>query len=144
MITNEFQYRNTKSILNDFQDTLDELEGTATRATKPKLRSIEIAAVRSQMESLSEELADYETLRTGNVKTLFSSSVLGLADLLVRARIVRGWTQAQLAEALGIAVQQVQRYESTGYVSASLSRINDVAQALDIEVSETAHLKQTA
>lgn len=144
MITNEFQYRNTKSILNDFQDTLDELEGTASRATKPKLRAIEIAAVRSQMESLSEELADYETLRTGNVKTLFSSSVLGLADLLVRARIVRGWTQAQLAEALGIAVQQVQRYESTGYVSASLSRINDVAQALDIEVSETAHLKQTA
>jgi ribosome-binding protein aMBF1 (putative translation factor) len=143
MITNEFQYRNTKSILNDFQVTLDELEETANSAVKPKLRAIEVAAVRSQMESLAEELADYESLRTGNVKTLFSSSVLGLADLLVRARIARGWTQAQLAEALGIAVQQVQRYESTGYASASLSRINDVAQALDIEISETAHLKQT-
>jgi ribosome-binding protein aMBF1 (putative translation factor) len=144
MITNEFQYRNTKSILNDFQVTLDELEETANSAAKPKLRAIEVAAVRSQMESLAEELADYESLRTGNVKTLFSSSVLGLADLLVRARIARGWTQAQLAEALGIAVQQVQRYESTGYASASLSRINDVALALDIEISETAHLKQTA
>jgi DNA-binding Xre family transcriptional regulator len=144
MITNEFQYRNTKSILSEFQDTLDELEATATSAAKPKLRAIEIAAVRSQMESLAEELADYESLRTGNVKTLFSSSVLGLADLLVRARIARGWTQAQLAEALGIAAQQVQRYESTGYASASLSRINDVAQALDIEISETARLKQTA
>ncbi len=144
MITNEFQYRNTKSILGEFQDTLDELEGTASLAPKPKLRAIEIAAVRSQMESLSEELVAYETLRTGNVKTLFSDSVLGFADLLVQARVARGWTQAQLAEALGIAVQQVQRYESTGYVSASLSRINDVAQALDIEVSETAHLKQTA
>jgi ribosome-binding protein aMBF1 (putative translation factor) len=144
MITNEFQYRNTKSILNDFQDSLDELEGTAASATKPKLRAIEMAAVRSQMESLAEELADYELLRTGNVKTLSSSSVLGLADLLVRARIARGWTQAQLAEALGIAVQQVQRYESTGYASASLSRINDVAQALEIEISETARLKQTA
>lgn len=144
MITNEFQYRNTKSILGEFQDSLDELEGTANLALKPKLRAIEIAAVRSQMESLSEELVAYETLRTGNVKTLFSDSVLGFADLLVQARVARGWTQAQLAEALGIAVQQVQRYESTGYVSASLSRINDVAQALDIEVSETAHLKQTA
>ncbi len=144
MITNEFQYRNTKSILNEFQDTLNELQETATRDAKPKLRAIEIAAVRSQMESLSEELAEYEALRTGNVKTLFSSSVLGLADLLVRARIARGWTQAQLAEALSIAVQQVQRYESTGYVSASLSRINDVAQALDIEVSETANLRRTA
>jgi ribosome-binding protein aMBF1 (putative translation factor) len=144
MITNEFQYRNTKSILSEFQDALDELEGTATSAAKPKLRAIEIAAVRSQMESLAEELADYESLRTGNVETLFSSSVLGLADLLVRARIARGWTQAQLAEALGIAAQQVQRYESTGYASASLSRINDVAKALDIEISETARLKQTA
>lgn len=144
MITNEFQYRNTKSILGEFQNTLDSLEGTADLASKPKLRAIEIAAVRSQMESLAEELVACETLRTGNVKTLFSDSVLGFADLLVRARVARGWTQAQLAEALGIAVQQVQRYESTGYVSASLSRINDVAQALDIEVSETAYLKQTA
>ena len=144
MITNAFQYRNTKSILGEFQNTLEALEGTASLAPKPKLRAIEIAAVRSQMESLSEELVAYDTLRTGNVKTLFSDSVLGFADLLVRARVARGWTQAQLAEALGIAVQQVQRYESTGYVSASLSRINDVAQALDIEVSETAHLKQTA
>lgn len=144
MITNEFQYRNTKSILGEFQDTLDELEGTASLAPKPKLRAIEIAAVRSQMESLSEELVAYETLRTGNVKTLFSDSVLGFADLLVQARVARGWTQAQLAEALGVAVQQVQRYESTGYVSASLSRINDVARALDIQVTETAHLKQSA
>jgi putative flippase GtrA len=33
---------------------------------------------------------------------------------------------------------------SRTYASASLSRINDVAQALDIEISETAHLRQTA
>lgn len=144
MITNEFQYRNTKSILTGFQGTLDELEETADLASNSKLRAIEIAAVRSQMQSLQDEVDDYDNLRTGNVRTLFSNSVLGFADLLVRARVARGWTQAQLAESLGVAVQQVQRYESTGYVSASLARINDVANVLEMEVSETAFLKQTA
>ncbi len=68
---------------------------------------------------------------------------MGLADvatLLVKARIARGWTQRRLAETLGFAEQQVQRYESTGYRSASLARICDVAAALGVSVTETAQL----
>lgn len=59
----------------------------------------------------------------------------------MKARIARGWTQRRLAEALGVAEQQVQRYESTGYRSASLARICDVAAALDVAVSERAELR---
>ncbi|MGH9089927.1 MAG: helix-turn-helix domain-containing protein [Acidimicrobiales bacterium] len=64
----------------------------------------------------------------------------GLAVLLVKARIARCWTQRDLAHALGVAEQQVQRYESTGYRSASLARICDVAGALGITVTERAVL----
>ena len=32
--------------------------------------------------------------------------------------------------------QQIQRYEETDYASASLSRVNEVIKALDIEVKE--------
>jgi HTH-type transcriptional regulator/antitoxin HigA len=40
-----------------------------------------------------------------------------------------------------IAEQQVQRYEANDYRSASLARICDVADALDIDITEQAHLR---
>ena len=52
-------------------------------------------------------------------------------------RIAKGRTQRRLAEELGVAEQQVQRYESTGYASASLARLGDVAAALGAEARET-------
>ena len=144
MITNEFQYRNTKSLLAEFETRLEALEAGAVDAARPKLRAIEIAAVRSQADSLREELQEYEALRSGAVESFTAGGVLGIAELFVKARIARGWTQAQLAEVLGIAVQQIQRYESSGYTSASLARLADVAAALGLDISETATLRRTA
>ena len=100
MITNEFQYRNTKAILAQFEAAIENLEGTASSAARPKLRAIEIAAVRSQAESLREELVDYERLRAGEVDTIAANGLLGIAELLIKARVARGWTQAGLAEAI--------------------------------------------
>jgi len=45
-----------------------------------------------------------------------------------------------LAEELGVAEQQIQRYESTGYASASLARLCDVVAALGVEVREEVSL----
>lgn len=78
---------------------------------------------------------------SGAVSTFEGSSLAELATVLVKARIARRWTQRQLAEALGIAEQQVQRYEATEYRSASLARICDVAAALDVTVTERAELR---
>ncbi|MCE7885255.1 MAG: XRE family transcriptional regulator [Actinobacteria bacterium ATB1] len=60
----------------------------------------------------------------------------------IKARIARGWTQRDLAERLGVAEQQIQRYESTQYTSASLARLSDIAKALDIDVRETVSLRK--
>jgi HTH-type transcriptional regulator / antitoxin HigA len=59
----------------------------------------------------------------------------------VKARIARGWSQRRLAAGLGVAEQQVQRYEATGYRSASLARILDVAATLGITITERAELR---
>ncbi len=45
-----------------------------------------------------------------------------------------GMTQQQLAEAVGIKFQQIQKYE-TGANRVSASRLWDIADALDVEVS---------
>ncbi len=85
---------------------------------------------------LRAELDEHEQLRAGHGSTFDATSLDELATLLVKARIARGWTQRRLAESLGVAEQQVQRYESSGYRSASLARICDVAAALNVTVTQ--------
>lgn len=140
MITNEVQYRATTAHLERFEEAARNLE--ARLGSSPtKLARLELDAVRAQAEDLRSELEDYERLRSGEVSTFEASSLAELATLLVKARIARGWTQRRLGEALGVAEQQVQRYEATGYRSASLARICDVAEALDVAVTERAELR---
>ncbi len=49
-------------------------------------------------------------------------------------RWLAGMTQQQLAQAVGIKFQQIQKYE-TGANRVSASRLWDIADALDVEVS---------
>lgn len=72
--------------------------------------------------------------------TFEATTLAGLAEALIKARIARGWTQADLAAALGVAEQQVQRYEPSRYTGAGLARLGDVASALDVEVREIVSL----
>jgi transcriptional regulator with XRE-family HTH domain len=62
---------------------------------------------------------------------------------LIKARIAKGWSQRRLAEELGVAEQQIQRYESTGYTAASLARLCDVVAALGVDVREVVSLPST-
>lgn len=63
-----------------------------------------------------------------------------IPDMLVAARIARGMTQKDLAEFMGLKMQQIQAYEADCYQSASLSRIAWVAKALGIKVSLSGEL----
>lgn len=136
MITNEVQYRTTKAHLAKFEDAAANLRNKLAAKPNDKLTRLELDAVTSQADDLSAEIAEYDKLRSGTVSTFEADSLADLAILLVKARIARGWTQRDLAKALNIAEQQVQRYEATGYRSASLARICDVAAALAITVNE--------
>jgi HTH-type transcriptional regulator/antitoxin HigA len=140
MITNEVQYRATKAHLDTFEQALANLEANASPDSRSKLAQVEIDAVRAQAGDLRAELEEYDRLRSGEVSAFEASSLAELATLLVKARIARGWTQKRLAEALGVAEQQVQRYEAAGYRSASLARICDVATALGVTITERAEL----
>ncbi len=140
MITNEVQYRATRAHLRQFEEAAVNLDARIGTAGPSKLTQLELDAVRAQADDLRAEIDEYEQLRSGSVSTFEASSLAELATLLVKARIARGWTQSQLADALGVAEQQVQRYESTAYRSASLARMCDVADALGVNISERAEL----
>ena len=139
MIANERQYNVTRKKLGE----LEYLKASLDRgdAGDDGFRDLQGQALESVMDDLRVELAEYDALRSGGITTIEASSLGGLADALIKARIARGWTQAELADRLGVAEQQVQRDEANRYSGAALSRLVEIADALDVEVRETLTLR---
>jgi len=63
------------------------------------------------------------------------SSLLHIGPQLVAARMSRGVSQRELGEVLGVKQQQVARWETSAYRSASLERVAAVAEALGLETA---------
>ena len=139
VITNEVQYRATKAHLERFEQAAANIEARPGKRTK--LDRLQLDAVRAQADDLRVELADFDQLRSGTLSTFDAASLEELSTVLIKARIARGWTQRQLGEALGLAEQQIQRYEANDYRSTSLARLCDIANALCVTVAQHAELK---
>lgn len=139
MITNERQYEQTRKQLGRLESLVASTE--AGEAGDDGFRDVQAAGLASQINDLRDEILEYEQLRDGATTVFEADSLAGLAETLIKARIARGWTQRNLADALGVAEQQIQRYESTSYRSASLARLCDIAEALGVRVTERAELQ---
>ena len=133
MIKNERQYRITKAQATRFAQSLDGLaqRSSETEGFHPLIAKAQEDALRSQLADLEEELREYDSLKAGEVPIDELSVVAELPTVLIKARIARGLSQKDLAERLGLQEQQIQRYEATDYASASLTRIKEVAGALE-------------
>ncbi len=146
MITNERQYRITIAQLEKLKTAIDTFDiKLSTKRTKSKvLAKAEIDALRSEYERLSIQLREYETLKSGTVEILKASNLEELPSILIRARIAKGLSQRQLADALGLKEQQIQRYEAEKYASANLHRLAEVARALGLNINEVAEFRATS
>jgi ribosome-binding protein aMBF1 (putative translation factor) len=92
------------------------------------------------MSELQEQVDAYERLHAGQSKEVLLKGVEDLPKALIRARIAAGITQEGLARRLGVKPQQVQRYESTDYQSASFARVLKVVQALGLKMPKAVRL----
>jgi transcriptional regulator with XRE-family HTH domain len=144
MIRNERQYRTTVRQRQMLAEALDELEGSISlsggqsSSPVPRDRAAQIvelqrASLLGQLADLSNQVREYEQLRTGQLAAARVSSLSDLPDALVRARIAAGLSQRELAGRLGMKEQQIQRYEAEDYAGASLSRLREVMEALGVE-----------
>ena len=143
MIKNERQYRITKVKADEFQQALAATNPEpAATGVDPELRRLERAATAGQLETMREELAEYEALLSGAHRVLEAESFDDLPRVLIGARIAAGMSQKDLAEKLGLKEQQVQRYEATDYASASLATLGRVVDALGVKVRKDVLLPQ--
>lgn len=133
-IENERDYRITGAWLRRFEQSLERLRTAPLQDEHPKLRQARLDALKSQIEDLRQQMAEYEALREKQVRSTGVHSLEELPDALIKARIAAGLTQEQLAERLHLKKQQIQRYEATRYASASLERLIEIANALGIKI----------
>lgn len=133
MIKNQRQYTITKSQIATFEAALDEL--TAQSGAKSRLRKLEEDALRSQLDELRSEAQRYRELQSRGPQPIHIESFDELPRALVEARIAAGLSQKDLAERLGLKEQQIQRYEATDYCSASLTRLQEIANALGVNIA---------
>ena len=140
MIKNERQYRITKAQVDKFSASLSQLMASPSGETHPMLRKAQEDALHSQLEELRSQLAEYDTLQSGQQIVLDVASFNDLSRALIRARIAAGLSQKQLADRLGLKEQQIQQYEATEYSAASMARVREVIQALGVLVREDVFL----
>jgi len=137
LITNERQYRITKAEARKFQVAIEAQEGSAPgKGIDSRVHEAMGAALRSEADLLSEEIKRYEDLRAGRINRRSLDGMRELPDALIEARIAAGLTQKEIAERLGLREQQVQRWEAGRYAGVGVERLQEIADALGMEVRE--------
>lgn len=135
MITNERQYKITRSEADRFRKAISELaEGSPRPDVHPRLLQAEREALESQLADLQAELTEYDRLKSADLSVISINSFDELADGLIQARIASGLSQKALADRLDLKEQQIQRYEAERYASASYQRLREIANALGVRI----------
>jgi DNA-binding XRE family transcriptional regulator len=138
MIKNEREYRITKAHLAGFEGGLvanDEREFPPN--IDPGMKKLMHDAIASEIEVLRAQVDHYEKLRDGHITSREITSLHELPIALIEARIAARLTQRQLAERVGVAEQQIQRWEANDYSGVGLDRVQSVADALGMQIHET-------
>jgi len=141
IIQNERQYRITKAHLAGFEGGLVAHDARDPRDLPPNIDpgmpKLMHDAIASEIEELRHQIDHYEKLRDGRITSREITSLRELPTALIEARIAAKLTQRQLAKRIGVAEQQVQRWEANDYSGVNLDRLQNIADALGVEMHDT-------
>jgi len=131
MIKNEREYRIAKAQVDKFEENLTKTKSNG----KTPIEKLQRDALMSQIGDLKTEIQEYADIWGSKQPIPELESFDDLPSALIKARLAQGLSQKDLADRLGVAEQQIQRYESSNYETASLARIKELVEALDLSVS---------
>jgi HTH-type transcriptional regulator/antitoxin HigA len=141
IIQNQRQYRSTKADLVRFEASLIAHDARDPRDLPPDIDpgmpQVMHNAIASWIETLREQIEHYEKLRDGQITSREITSLRELPTALIEARIAAQLTQRQLARRIGVAEQQIQRWEANDYSGVNLDRLQSIADALGVQMHET-------
>jgi DNA-binding transcriptional regulator YiaG len=138
VITNERQFRIANAQLKRFEEALAAQAATGPSPdVHPRIHQALMEATASERDELRAQLERYDDLRSGRVAQRTLTSIRELPIALIEARIAARLTQRELAERLGVPEQQVQRWEANSYAGVGIDRLQEIADALALQVLET-------
>lgn len=141
MITNQKQYKITKTHLKEFEVALAERKRRpAPDGIDEGMWQLEQDALESQIEDFKADLSAFERLQAGEIAETNLNSLADFPVLLIQARIAQGLTQKEFADKLEVKEQQVQKDEASLYESASLHRLMHIVEVLGLEFQGQARL----
>lgn len=137
MIYSDRQYAISESRLGKLRDALAAAQSQRAdeAAEQPELHDVQIDAIKSQIATFEAEVSHYDLLKSGEITFAKAHSLESLPSVLVHARIAAGLSQTDLADRLGMKAQQIQRYEASDYSGASLNKLIDVCEALNVHTT---------
>jgi len=141
MILSDKQLTISSRELSRLQETLEQLEigpSSVGRAGEQELDDLT-----NRITKLKKDIRAYRSLRRGAVTAAKCASLSELATLLIEARIMSHMTQSQLARAVGVQPQQIQRYEATGYAGVGLRKVIEISAALGVKVAARFDVRET-
>lgn len=141
MISTTRQYHNTKKWLEAFESGADGVSDGG-EDLDPIIQQAMHAQSAEQARERREELREYERLKAGLVVQMPLNSLLDVPRVLIAARVAAGMTQQDLANALGVSQQQVQRDEHRLYDGAGYDRMCETAEVLGLRISGLVQLPQ--
>ncbi|MFG6962211.1 helix-turn-helix domain-containing protein [Burkholderia pseudomallei] len=137
LITNDRNAREVSSLIDEIsqatssEQTLAAVVGGLSPDVADSIRR----ALNVERQELSAVLSAYQEAKCGNLEPLKQRAGGDLGDMLIVARIAKGWSQKELARQIGLKEQAVQRYESERYRSISLAGFLRVARALGLTIA---------
>lgn len=141
MIKNQKQYHNTVQQVANFEKALAAwAPDKCPDGVQPAMYALQKEALAGQLDTLRNELREFDALKNGEIQTISLASLEELPQGLIKARIARGFTQKQLAERLEVKQQQIQRWEFEDYENVSFSNMVEIAHALGVGISESIRL----
>jgi HTH-type transcriptional regulator/antitoxin HigA len=140
VIRNDKEYRHGKERLSELEAESRGLSSVRRSAGPAEVSTAVLDALQMQIEDLEREISEYEDLKEGRILSFAADDLDSLGELITKARIAAGLTQAQLGEILGMTQQQVQRYERDEWQKISVWRLAEAAEALGLDLSIRARL----
>jgi len=131
MIRSDSDLRDAQARLADFRDQVQRIRTElAQRGLGEDAIRIAIAPQEAMADDIAWEVALYERLKTGDADAVPNFAPEERGKALICLRITKGWTQRQLAEALGVSEAVVSRDERNEYHGISLEKYGKVLAAL--------------
>jgi len=133
MIKNDKQLEITIKQVEKFEDAITKLD-SQKESMAEIIYTLQRNALKGQLETLIYEIKEYESLKKGNLFISNNITLENIGEVFLKARISIDMSQAELAKRIGTTQQQIQRYESSNYETAGISKLLEISAALGISL----------